>query len=311
VSSSARLSRFLHPLDEQRELRVDEQRLLPRHGMDAHDGMRGRAVDFLEMPQLAPAFLALGEQRLERLEIVHRLEPRDEVLHAVGKALVGGGHAVKRRIPADLRDDFRTEHRAQRRTLAERLVGMPDVGRRRRIAFLVVVDDQLRTVGGVGGERMDGEFAEVAAEPLEIFRADGLLREDEHLVRGERLGDGVDDRAVERPRQIDPGDLGAEEDAELAQRQRAVRFRGRLNIVHIVLHIARTIPEFGNRWNQPRALQPRFYLRRRFFGRGTAAAIFSTMVTSDRRKVLFLIAAKAWARRNERESATKESSEAA
>jgi hypothetical protein len=96
---------------------------------------------------------------------------------------------------------------------------MPDVGRGGRIAFLVVVDDQLRAVGGVGRERMHREFAEGAAEPFEVVRADGLAREHQHFVRRECLADRRNNARVERPRQVDPGHLGAEEHAELAHRE--------------------------------------------------------------------------------------------
>jgi hypothetical protein len=51
---------------------------------------------------------------------------------------------------------------------------------------------------------------------LRVFRADGLAGEDEYLVDGKRLAYGLDNSVVERPRQIDPGDLGAEKYAELA-----------------------------------------------------------------------------------------------
>ena len=69
---------LVHALDGDRELRIDEQHLAARHGMHAHHRMKLRRILQLEVLQLLAVLLDCVEQRLERLEVVHRFEARDE-----------------------------------------------------------------------------------------------------------------------------------------------------------------------------------------------------------------------------------------
>jgi len=78
----------------------------------------------------------------------------DEVLHPIGESVVRGRHAVKGRIASERGDDLRAQDGSEGRALSPRLVGMPDVGARRGIALLVVVDDELRVLLCVGRKRI-------------------------------------------------------------------------------------------------------------------------------------------------------------
>ena len=63
-------------------------------------------------------------------------------------------------------------------------------------------------------ERMHGQFAEPAAEVDQVLRADVLVAEDQQLVLGERVLDGVAHLVGHRLAKIDAGDLGAEVGAD-------------------------------------------------------------------------------------------------
>ncbi|OFV89871.1 MAG: hypothetical protein A3H95_18645 [Acidobacteria bacterium RIFCSPLOWO2_02_FULL_64_15] len=72
---------------------------------------------------------------------------------------------------------------------------------------------------------MHAQFAEIPAEGHEIFRGDRLVREDEDAVFGVRLPDRRDRRFIQRPGQVDAGDLRAQKDADPPDRERDAGFR--------------------------------------------------------------------------------------
>ena len=143
-----------------------------------------------------------------------RFEAGDELLHAVAQPVEGRRHAGEHGVAADRRHLLGDQDRGLRRFLAERLVGMPDVSAERRIGLVVAKFDQNRDVFVLRRERMHSEFAEPAAEVDQILRADVLVAEDQQLVLGQRILDGVALLVRHRLAQIDTGDLGAEVSAD-------------------------------------------------------------------------------------------------
>src|SRR3954466_4439547 len=87
---------------------------------------------------------------------------------------------------------------------------MPDVSAERRIGLVVAEFDQHRDVFVPRREWMDSEFAESAAEVDQVLRVDVLIAEDQQLVFGERILDGVALFVRHRPAQVDARDFGAQ-----------------------------------------------------------------------------------------------------
>ena len=161
-----------------------------------------------------PVLLGIVEQLAEWLEIVDRFEAGDEMLHPVAQPVEGRRHAGEHGVAADRRHLLGDQDRRLGRLLAERLVRMPDVGAERRVGLVVAELDQHRDVFVLRRERMHGQFAEPAAEVDQVLRADVLIAEDEQLVLGQRVFDGVAHLVGHRLAKIDAGDLGAEVGAD-------------------------------------------------------------------------------------------------
>ena len=78
-----------------------------------------------------------------------------------------------------------------------------------------LVEPEHLRFGGVGQEWRDLEFAEAGGERLVLREAeDPLLAKAQHLVFGKRGADRGDGGGVERLRQVDAGDVGAERAGE-------------------------------------------------------------------------------------------------
>jgi hypothetical protein len=167
--------------------------------------MPGIGKLILELAQLGAVVLA--EQRPPRLEVVQRLEPMDVLLHAFRQAAIGGAHAGKKRVAARLGNDLGAQDGAERRRLAERLVGMPDVGKRRRIVGRVVEDDHFGPVGEIGREGMDRKLAEQRPERHLLVDGDVLVAHHDHLVSDEGIVDDPELRRGKRPAQVEAFDL--------------------------------------------------------------------------------------------------------
>src|SRR3982074_762222 len=83
---------FVHVLDRDRELWIDEQDLAASYRVHAYDRMNRRRVQLLPAHHVLSIVLGIVEQFAERLEVVYRFETRDELLHAVAKAVEGRRH---------------------------------------------------------------------------------------------------------------------------------------------------------------------------------------------------------------------------
>ncbi len=214
-----------HAFDRQRELRIDEEHFPAGQRMQCHYRVRHHRIERLEPAQLFYSGLVGREQAPERLEVVHRLEPRKEALPAVRQPFVHRAHAGEGGITADFGDDLGAQRGSHRRRCAEGLVGVPHVGGGGRVALLVVENDQFGAVGRTGRERVHAELAEITPEAPQVLRGDDLVRKDEHEVLGMRHLECVEGRLRERPGQVDAGDLGTQKDAEAFDRDRRVGHR--------------------------------------------------------------------------------------
>src|SRR6476659_2891293 len=201
---------FVHVLDRDRELWIDEQDLAAGHRVHAYDRMNRGRVQLLPTHHVLSILFGIVEQFAERLEVVNRFEARDELLHAVAKTIEGRRHTSEHRVAADRRHFLSNQNRGLRWLLAECLVGMPDVGAERWIGFIITKFDQRRGFLIPGRERMHGQFAEPPAKVHQVVRGDVLVAEDDELVLGQRVLDSVAHLIGDWLPKIDASDLSAE-----------------------------------------------------------------------------------------------------
>ena len=161
---------FVHILDGDGELRIDEKRFAARHRVDAHDRMHLRRIQQLEMLEVLAALFGAVEQGPKRLEIVNGFETRNELLHAIAEAVERRRHAHEHGVAADRRHLLGAQDRRHRRLGAESLVRVPDIGTEGRVGLVVPELDELGCRLLVGRERMHGQFAEAPAEIHQIVR---------------------------------------------------------------------------------------------------------------------------------------------
>ena len=90
---------------------------------------------------------------------------------------------------------------------------MPNIGGCRWVAFLVVVDDQLRAVCSVGGKRVNTQITEVATKALQVLRGDDLVRENQNSKFGMGTLQVCNFQLAQRLAQVNASDLGAQEHA--------------------------------------------------------------------------------------------------
>ena len=116
-------------------------------------------------------------------------------------------------------DDFGAQRSAHGRRLAKGFVGVPDVCGGRRIALLVVIDDQLGGVGAAGGKGVNAQGAETAAKASQVFRGNHLIRKDQHAMLSMGQFEGLDRGVVQRLAEVDAGDACAQKNANSANFQ--------------------------------------------------------------------------------------------
>ena len=213
------------------EERVDEERLLPRHRMDAHDGMHRRR-------RRRVGVVALAGPALVAVPAVHRLEMVEEILDRRRQVLVRGDEVGPQRVAAVRRDHHAAQDRCLRRVRDERDVGVPaghacDAARRMprarprtdrpsrcsraSTAMISALSSTER------GDRVRGrEVAERPAERDLLVLRDALIAEEEHLPLHQRVGESGDGRGVERLAEVDAGHLGPDDARQRANVEVAV-----------------------------------------------------------------------------------------
>ena len=167
--------------------------------MDPHHGMGRVGVHVLHIPERLAAFGGPGKQMPPRLEVVDSLESRNKILHAVGKAFIGGRHTAEHGVTADLRRDLRPQDGAEGWRFPESLIRVPDIGTIGFFVPVVVKHDHFRRFRNVWRERMDAELPKAFAEHDLLFDADVLIAEYDDLMIQERLVDCPHRRRVRRP----------------------------------------------------------------------------------------------------------------
>ena len=147
--------------------------------------------------------------------VVHRGQSFEVDLHTFGQALVSGVHAGEQGVAADRRHRVQIKNAAHRRLGVHGQVRMPVVaGDVFRIGIRVDRDD-VRMAPDRGDAAMDRQIAEQAAESLVAVVVEMLVAEEDHLVFGDGLNQLLDRRRLQRPGEVDAGNLRAD-----AQRQR-------------------------------------------------------------------------------------------
>ena len=79
-------------LDADGEVRIDENHLAAADGMQPDDGMVLQGEFRFQFAQSAVPIFVVGQQGAERLEIVHRLQAREEVLQVITEIIVSCRH---------------------------------------------------------------------------------------------------------------------------------------------------------------------------------------------------------------------------
>src|SRR5262245_44447305 len=87
---------------------------------------------------------------------------------------------------------------------------MPLVRGQRRGVRVVIEDDQLRTIGEGGRERMDRQLAEATTEGNIVLDAELLVPEDQDLVLDERGANDLELSVARRVRKVDVANLRTE-----------------------------------------------------------------------------------------------------
>ena len=194
------------------ELRVHEEAPAAVLGMGAHHRVEAgkQLVVVLAVPVVAAAGLDVGGE--PRVEV-----DGDQLVahgpHRGGEPVVGVLEARPRGVAAHLGAGEHGEDRAERRGLEEGDVGVPPAG-----PVLAAVDGQDL---GVALDRRAarvplGELAELAAEGGLLVVGEFLVAEEHDVVGVEGVPDGGHGGVVERPGQVDAGDLGADDRRERA-----------------------------------------------------------------------------------------------
>jgi len=92
---------------------------------------------------------------------------------------------------------------------AERFVGVPDIGGEGRGLFIVAERDKHRGAAVAGREGMDGQFTKSPPEGDEAISRDLLIAENQELMPGQRLLDGLDLLLCQVSAEVDAGYIGA------------------------------------------------------------------------------------------------------
>ena len=140
---------------------VDEQNLLARLRMRAHDRMLG----VRELRLQGMALLDRHGRTKSRFDTVARAQACDLRLDVLGQPLVGQRHIGPHRVAADMRAFDAAQHAAKRRLLAPGRVGMPSI--------LVAI---IRLVGGLVDPHQTGVIG-VASRYRMVFELAEMLRE--------------------------------------------------------------------------------------------------------------------------------------
>ncbi len=109
-----------------------------------------------------------------------------QILHLVRQSFIDRRHIGEGGVAAIFRDDLAAEKRRLGRAFAKGLIRVPDIGAMRRIAFLIVIDDQFGRIRRIGRKGMDRQIAPVPPEAFEIVRIYFLVRKDQHAIFGMR-----------------------------------------------------------------------------------------------------------------------------
>jgi hypothetical protein len=159
------------------------------------------------------------------LAIMDRSEALEIAFHAVRQRLVGGIHRGEQRVATARRALANIQDAAHRRLHVAGHVAVPafSVGARR---ILVGMDNhQLRMARRVRRRGMEVQFSEAAAEIEVLVLADVLVAEEDHQVLRQRAVDLLERLVAQRLREIDTGDLRADDRRQLVDGDRLVSDR--------------------------------------------------------------------------------------
>src|SRR5579875_41813 len=216
------------------EMRVDEDGLLARFGVDPHDRVHGA------QHRLGHRVFLGDDAEPPGMPLVHGVEPVDGGLYGRGEALVGGHQIGPLRVAGVVGDDLGPEDRPPGRVGDEGEVGVPPVGgvvvfssgvgRVARIdtpqlggpppAPAGVEGQELRVFFAFTADRVPGvELADRPPEGDLLLAGDGLVAEEHDSPAQQRLTDLGHRLRLERLAQVHPIDLGADDGAQRADLQ--------------------------------------------------------------------------------------------
>ncbi|MNN22903.1 hypothetical protein D3C81_1362820 [compost metagenome] len=194
---------------------VDEQDLLASLRMGAHYRMHHRRIllaQFLD--------LGIGEGLAEgRHGVMHGAQPGDLRLHLVRQVLVRRHHVHPDGVAAHLGAAHASQHRTHRRHLAPRHVGVVEVLAATRAA-VTAKHHQFRVLRMMRDHRMHLQLAKAACHGHVLCRRDVLVAEEQHLELQKRAAQGEVGLVVERPGEVDAGNLGTDRGGRTAHAKR-------------------------------------------------------------------------------------------
>jgi hypothetical protein len=181
------------PLDPGREIAIDEECLAARHRVGADDRVLGLRKRFA-------ASVVAKAAAIDRLAIVDRGQPFDELLDRRRQLVIGGIHAGEQRVAALRRDLGQIENAPERRLGIAGHVGMPFLAGD-MLRVLVGMDRQDLGVAlrRVRRGRVDRQLAEPPAERLVLVVCQRLVAEKHDEVFHQRVVHFLELLIAERP----------------------------------------------------------------------------------------------------------------